>query len=79
MTTMQRMDSRLVGRGELLKMFGVSRTRLVQITAAADFPQPVADLIGGKIWDLADIQAWAEHKGRVLALLDASSDHAGDA
>ena len=71
----------VVGRAELLKMLSVSPTRLVQLTTLPEhgFPAPAFELAMGKIWDLADVQAWAERKGRTLAALAAPDDGAGDA
>jgi prophage regulatory protein len=62
----------LVGRAELLQLLGVSPTRLVQLTSRPeyDFPEPVAELIGGKIWLLDDVKAWAKTQGRTLHPLE---------
>ncbi len=57
---------RLVGRGELRKILGVSYTRTVYLADQPDFPAPLDELSVGKIWALADITAWAAHKGRTL-------------
>ena len=38
---------------------GDSRHRVYQITSRADFPAPVADLVQGKVWLTADVEAWA--------------------
>ena len=59
---------RLVGMGELLRLMGVSRSRVTQITNRSDFPAPVASLIMGSVWDLADVVAWADARGRILDL-----------
>jgi hypothetical protein len=74
--------TRLVGRGELRKLFGVSYTRAVQIAAQADFPEPLDELSVGKIWLLGDVVTWAAGKGRTIHL-DAlnpfvQADGAGD-
>ena len=58
----------LVMRAELVKILGVSNTRYAQIVSSPDFPAPVADLSGGKIWNLADIRRWAKRVGRELHL-----------
>ena len=58
----------LVGMGELIKLMGVSRSRVSQMSVRPDFPQPVASLIMGSIWALDDIKAWAERRGRALDL-----------
>ena len=39
-------------------MLGVSRQRVHQLATRSDFPQPVAELAQGKVWVLADIEAW---------------------
>lgn len=59
---------RLVGRGELRDLLGVSYTRAVQLAAQPDFPAPLDNLSIGKIWALADITDWANRKGRAIDL-----------
>jgi len=59
---------RLVGRGELRRLFGVSATRTVQLAERPDFPPPLDELSVGKIWALDDVVAWAERTGRTLNL-----------
>jgi hypothetical protein len=61
---------RLVGRAELLKLLGVSPTRLVDLTTRPEyeFPATVADLAGGKIWDLDEVLAWAKDRNRTVHL-----------
>ena len=59
---------RLVGRGELRKLLGVSHTRVVFLANQPDFPTPLDELSVGKIWALDDVMAWAERKGRTLDL-----------
>ncbi|HEY3630585.1 MAG TPA: DNA-binding protein [Jatrophihabitantaceae bacterium] len=56
----------LVGPAELTQMLDVSRTRFAQLIARKDFPEPVADLVMGKIWALEDVRAWAAQTGREL-------------
>jgi len=60
--------SRLIGRAELVLLLGVSRTRTVVLAAGDDFPAPVGHLIMGNVWELDDVQAWADKRGRVLDL-----------
>jgi len=48
----------LVGAHEIRGMLGVSRQRVHQLATRSDFPQPVAELAQGKVWVLADIEAW---------------------
>jgi len=56
----------LAGPAELTQMLDVSRTRFAQIIARSDFPKPVADLVMGKVWDLAEVRKWAAKTGRTL-------------
>jgi prophage regulatory protein len=50
---------RLVGTHEIrVRLGGVSRQRVHQITKRPDFPAPVADLVQGRVWLTADIDAW---------------------
>ena len=72
-------DVELMAMGELVKMLGVSRTRAAFIAGRPDFPRPVADLIVGKIWAVADVERWAQERGRTLLPLDAPASDAGDA
>jgi prophage regulatory protein len=76
MLTMQR----LVGAAEIGEVLGgLSRQRVNQLSTKADFPAPVVELRMGKVWDLADIQQWAEQRGRTLAPLAAPDRDADDA
>ena len=59
---------RLVGRGELRKLLGVSHTRVVFLASQPDFPAPLDELSVGKIWALDDVKAWAAARGRTLDL-----------
>ena len=58
---------RLVGAHEIRAILGgVSRQRVHQLTARADFPAPVADLALGKVWSAEDVEVWnnARRHGR---------------
>lgn len=57
----------LVGAAEIGRMFGVGPQRVQQLTARDDFPEPVGDLIMGRVWREADVRAWAAAKGRTIA------------
>jgi len=37
---------------------GVSRQRVYQITTRKGFPDPVATLAQGKVWDAEDVERW---------------------
>ena len=50
---------RLVGTQEIrVRLGGVSRQRVHQITKRPDFPAPVADLAQGRVWLADDVDAW---------------------
>jgi predicted DNA-binding transcriptional regulator AlpA len=50
---------RLMGAHEIrVRLGGISRQRVYQITTRQDFPEPVADLAHGKIWHADDVEAW---------------------
>lgn len=61
-------DVRLLGAAELARVLGVSRQRVVQLANKPNFPRPVARLTMGAVWELADIEKYAEHTGRILDL-----------
>lgn len=54
----------LVATAEIAEMLGVSRQRVLQLVAQPGFPEPVADLIRGKIWLREDVVEWARSRGR---------------
>jgi prophage regulatory protein len=57
----------VVGAAEIGRMFGgVSRQRVQQIVNREDFPEPYAVLDMGKVWQRADVEAWARGRGRPL-------------
>ncbi|KOU76768.1 hypothetical protein ADK57_04445 [Streptomyces sp. MMG1533] len=49
---------RLGGVSEVAELLGVSRQRLGILRNGGSFPDPVADLAVGPIWDLDEIAAW---------------------
>jgi predicted DNA-binding transcriptional regulator AlpA len=49
---------RLVASQEVQEMLGVSRTRAYQITSSKSFPDPVAVLSVGRIWQAEDVERW---------------------
>ncbi|MEU4243156.1 DNA-binding protein [Actinoplanes sp. NPDC026619] len=58
----------LVGTQEIrVQLGGVSRQRVHQITSRPDFPAPVADLVQGRVWLAADVDAWIARRRRPLA------------
>jgi prophage regulatory protein len=45
--------------GEIrVRLGGVSRQRVYQLTRRADFPQPVAELAQGSVWLAEDVDRW---------------------
>ncbi|MGH7693090.1 MAG: DNA-binding protein [Candidatus Dormibacteria bacterium] len=56
----------VVGISEVGTILGVSRQRAAQIAAEhSDFPQPIAQLRSGRVWDEAAVRAWvADHPDR---------------
>ncbi|MGC4771477.1 helix-turn-helix transcriptional regulator [Micromonospora sp. DT44] len=60
--TVRHMD--LVGAAEIRAMLGgISKQRVYVITSHRNFPEPVADLVQGKVWRKSDVMAWIrEHR-----------------
>ena len=51
----------IIGAHEIrVRLGGISRQRVYQITSRPDFPTPVADLAQGKVWLVDDVEAWIE-------------------
>jgi prophage regulatory protein len=49
---------RLAGAHEVRDLLGISRQRVYQLAAKADFPRPIAVLAQGKVWVIDDIEEW---------------------
>ncbi len=50
---------RLMGAHEIrVRLGGISRQRVYQLTSRADFPQPAAALRQGKVWIGDQVEAW---------------------
>jgi prophage regulatory protein len=47
-----------MGAAEIAVRLGVTRQRAYQITSRRDFPEPLAHLAMGQVWDTADVEAW---------------------
>lgn len=48
-----------------VRLGGVSRQRVYQLTGRGDFPAPVVELVQGKVWLAGDVEVWiAEHRTR---------------
>jgi len=64
MTIVTGMAHHLVGPHEIrMRLGGISRQRVYEITHYSHFPAPVADLVFGKVWLADDVEAWIrEHR-----------------
>lgn len=47
-----------MGAREIELRLGVSRQRVQQLISRADFPAPYDELAMGKVWRIADVEAW---------------------
>lgn len=54
----------VVAAAEVAAMLGLSRQRVTQLTAKADFPRPLTTLTVGKVWSYDEVRDWAERTGR---------------
>lgn len=55
----------LLGRKEAAELLGVSTQRLAQMMERYDdFPEPVAHISAGMIWERKDLEDWAHMHGR---------------
>jgi prophage regulatory protein len=53
----------LMGAREIENRLGVSRQRVQQLVARADFPAPYDELAMGKVWRKEDVERWiAEYR-----------------
>lgn len=57
------MGKHLMGAKEIEERLGVSRQRVQQLIARTDWPVPYDELAMGKVWRIADVEAWIrEHR-----------------
>lgn len=54
----------LGGVSEVARHLGISRQRVNDIRQRNDFPQPVADLSSGPVWDMDEIERWTSSGAR---------------
>lgn len=57
----------LVGVAEIADLLGVSRQRVHQLAAREDFPEPLAVLVMGSVWERQAIDTWASASGRLTS------------
>lgn len=55
----------LVGVAEVAAMLGITRTRVSQLAKTQGFPEPVARLSAGPVWNRDDIERWGRETGRL--------------
>jgi prophage regulatory protein len=54
----------LMGLAEIRMLFKLSHAATVTLTRRPSFPEPVADLAMGKVWNTYAVQEWAKATGR---------------
>jgi predicted DNA-binding transcriptional regulator AlpA len=52
-------DTELAGLAEVAHLIGVSKRSASRYTRQSDFPEPLARLAAGPIWDAAEVREWA--------------------
>ena len=53
---------RLAGLAEAAQILGVTKRTALKYTKLHDFPEPLARLASGPVWDASTVEAWgAEH------------------
>jgi prophage regulatory protein len=57
---------RLVGVREVGRLLSVSRQRADQLVRTKGFPDPIAELASGRIWERAAVVRWARDTGRSI-------------
>lgn len=48
----------LMGTAEIAARLGVTTRRAQQIVERKGFPDPVATLVMGRVWESSDVEAW---------------------
>ncbi len=54
---------RLAGLAETAEMLGVTKRTALEYTKRDDFPDPLARLASGPVWDAADVEIWGARHG----------------
>jgi hypothetical protein len=63
LTLGQMASSRLAGLAEVAELLGVNKRSASRYTQRPDFPEPLARLLSGPIWDAAKVEAWGAKHG----------------
>jgi predicted DNA-binding transcriptional regulator AlpA len=58
------MTHHLMGVTEIAELLGLSRQRCDQLSRMKGFPDPVAELSSGRVWNTDDVERWAQEAGR---------------
>ena len=56
------MPQELVGLAEIAALLEVSRSRADQLARTKGFPDPIAELSAGRVWNLSDVRAWIKQR-----------------
>jgi prophage regulatory protein len=62
------MTHHLVGVTEIGELLQLSRQRADQLSRTKGFPDPVAELSGGRVWNTTDVEEWARRVKRHLCM-----------
>jgi predicted DNA-binding transcriptional regulator AlpA len=54
---------RLAGLAEVAELLGVTKRSASRYTRRPDFPEPLARLSSGPIWNAAEVEAWGGEHG----------------
>ena len=55
----------LMGIAEIAKLLGVSPQRAHQLSRSDAFPEPLAVLAAGPVWETTSVEEWARNTGRL--------------
>lgn len=53
-----------MGITEIAELLGVTRQRAHQLAGSHGFPEPIARLAQGPVWEAAKVETWARETGR---------------
>jgi hypothetical protein len=62
------MINHMVGVREISKLMSISRQRADQLVRTKGFPEPAAELAGGRVWSRQAVIRWARANGRSVPL-----------
>jgi predicted DNA-binding transcriptional regulator AlpA len=54
-----------MGVTEMADLLGLSRQRCDQLSRTKGFPDPVAELASGRVWNTEDVERWARETRRI--------------